>query len=129
MWLIVSGLEESATKRPPLGLWHLHEQVGRIRDLAADHVGFVVDVQRAADDVAAHQHGRIVRKAPVRAQAVDRICGRIELFHAPVLEHAGRAVLKVATLPDVSILVRVAGTVVFHLLAQARQETKGCRRS
>ena len=70
------------------GLRHLVEQRRRLVHFAADRISLMVDVERAALQITAHQDGWIDREPPVRPEAKHGVGWRVELLDLPVAEHA-----------------------------------------
>ena len=78
----------------------------------------IVNVKLAAVDVAADQHGG-VNEAKVCAEIEPPdIVWRIEVLHRPIMEDASFRVAPVFAEPDMSVLVRIAALVPFHLLTE-----------
>ena len=104
--------------RPLFGVRDRAEQVGQKVNLTAYLVGFMRNVQRAADNGALHKNTRVYAKTPVGAlpQRPSRV--NVELLDAPVLEDSRLADLLVLAAPHPSEFLGVATSVVLHFSPQ-----------
>jgi hypothetical protein len=89
---MVSGLAESATIGHFSASGTCHKQLWRVDNLAAHHVSLVINVERAPNNVAAHQHSRVNSKAPVSPQPVDCVWWCFKVVNLPVLKDPAVAV-------------------------------------